>query len=259
MIPEQRHQELLRLLRASGVLSIRTISALMNISHMTVRRDIAALEEGGHVVSVKGGVRLADWTSAEPPRERSSRAVLEIPRKRGIAELAATFVRDDMVLFLDAGTTCEAVVPHLTRRQGLTVVTNDFHTAATLLGHPEIATIHTGGEVDVSSGSSTGRLAARTVSELSIDLFFMSTGTWDLEHGVTTPETAKVELKQAVMDAATSTYLVADSTKFGTYERFRVSPVDRLDAVVTDDGLPAAAVAALDELGIAVHQARSDF
>lgn len=256
MIPEQRYQELLRLLRSSGVLSIRTLTELMNVSHMTVRRDIAALEDSGQVVSVKGGVRLAEWTSAEPPRERESRATLEVPRKRAIAELAAGLIADDTVVFLDAGTTCQSVVPFLAGRRGLTVVTNDFHTAVMLLAHPEIATIHTGGEVDASSGSSTGRLAARTVSQLTLDLCFLSTGTWDLDHGVTTPAMEKVELKQAVMDAASTCYLLADSTKYGTFERFKVAPLERLDAIVTDNQLPAAALQSLDRLGVAVHAAR---
>ncbi len=111
---------------------------------MTVRRDIAALEAEGRVVSVQGGVRLTERAGVEPPRERASRAMLELPRKQAIAAAAVDLVSDDSVVFLDAGTTCEALVPFLARRQEITVVTNDFFAIATLRGYPSIQTISPG-------------------------------------------------------------------------------------------------------------------
>lgn len=250
LIPEQRHQELVRLLRRAGVLSIRHLVDLLGVSHMTVRRDIAVLEESGQVVSVQGGVRLTDWIGMEPPRERASRAVLELPRKRAIAEVAAELVEDDMVIFLDAGTTCEAIVPFLATRRGLTVVTNDFFVVTTLFDYPAVETIHTGGAVDISSGSSAGALAAATLASISLDLMFLSSGTWDLTHGVTTPSTDKVVLKQAAMGAASRTVLLADSTKFGTFERFRVTPLAAIDTITTDDDLAPEVRAAITDLGV---------
>ncbi|MFG2631146.1 DeoR/GlpR family DNA-binding transcription regulator [Streptomyces sp. NPDC048473] len=255
LIPEQRHQELLRLLRSSGVLSIRDLTARLNVSHMTVRRDIAALERSGQVVSVQGGVRLADWTGHAPPRERASRAALEMPRKRAIADRAARLVEDGMVVFLDAGTTCQSVVPFLAARSDLTVVTNDFHAVLALCDLPSVHTIHTGGEVDVSSGSSSGPLAAQTIGALNIDLFFLSAGSWDLSHGVTSHSTEKVLLKRAVMEAASSVALLADSTKWGTVERFNVTALDRLDTIVTDEGMPSAVVDRITEEGPTVLRA----
>ena len=249
LIPEQRHQEILRLLRSTGVVSNRQIVDVLGVSHMTVRRDIATLEEAGQVVSVQGGVRLADWKGTEPPRERRSRAVLELPRKRAVAERASELVDDDTTLFLDAGTTCEAMIPFLAVRRGLTVVTNDFFVVTALLEYPEIETIHTGGVVDTSSGSSSGSIAAATLSGISLDVAFLSTGTWDLAHGVTTPVTDKVVLKRSAMEAARSV-LVADSTKFGTYERFKVAPLDAFDVIVSDTGLPIEGREAVEGVGV---------
>lgn len=255
LIPEQRQQALLRLLRAEGVLSIRSLTELLNVSHMTVRRDIAALEEAGLVASVQGGVRLADWASREPPRERGSRAQLEVPRKRAVAELAATFVEDDMVIFLDAGTTCQSVVPYLSGRKNLTVVTNDFYVVTSLFDYPNIETIHTGGLVDVPSGSSCGRLAAETLTSINLDLFFLSTGTWSMSRGVTTPSLDKVEVKLAALRSASACFLLADSTKFGTFSKFLVTPLEKLDAVVTDDELPPEVQEGIRNLGVNIHVA----
>ncbi len=253
LIPEQRHQEILRLLRREGILSIRSLTDYMSVSHMTVRRDITALEDLGQVVSVQGGVRLADWTSQEPPREREFRAQLELPRKQAIAELAAKFVEDGMVIFLDAGTTCQSVVPYLSDRKDITVVTNDFYVVTSLFAYPNIETIHTGGLVDPSSASSCGRLAAESVKSINLDLFFLSTGTWNMSRGVTTPSMDKVEVKLAALAASASCFLLADSTKFGTVSKFRVAPLDKLDAVVTDDQLPKEMQDSIRDLGVAVH------
>ncbi|WP_026537168.1 DeoR/GlpR family DNA-binding transcription regulator [Arthrobacter sp. 9MFCol3.1] len=255
LIPEQRHQEILRLLRREGVLSIRSLTDYMSVSHMTVRRDITALEDLGQVVSVQGGVRLAEWTGQAPPREREFRAQLELPRKQAIAELAARFVEDDMVVFLDAGTTCQSVVPYLSERKNLTVVTNDFYVVTSLFAHPHIEAIHTGGAVDPSSASSSGRIAAEAIKGINIDLFFLSTGTWNMSRGVTTPSMDKVEMKLAALEASTSCFLLADSTKFGTVSRFRVAPIDKLDAVITDEQLPQEMQESIRELGVTVHVA----
>jgi len=255
LIPEQRQQELLRLLRSAGVLGIRDLTNRLDVSHMTVRRDIAALERSDQVVSVQGGVRLADWTSHPPPRERASRASLELPRKQAIAEVASQLIEDDMTVFLDAGTTCQSIVPFLAGHGELTVVTNDFHTVVALFEYPAIQVIHTGGEIDASSGSSSGPLAARVIDELNLDLCFLSTGAWDLPHGVTSPSTDKVLLKRAAMESSSSVVLLADSTKWGSFERFAVTSLDKLDTIVTDDELPQTVVDRIAEEGPTIRKA----
>lgn len=255
LIPEQRHQEILRLLRREGVLSIHSLTDYMNVSHMTVRRDVTALEGSGQVVSVQGGVRLAERTDPSSPKELESRAQPELPRKQAIAQLAARHIEDDMVVFLDAGTTCLSVVPHLATRKNLTVVTNNFYVVTSLFIHPHIEVIHAGGAVDPSNGSSEGRMAADAVKGVNIDLFFLSTGTWNLSRGVTTPSMDKAEVKVAALQASTSCLLLADSTKFGTVSKFRVAAIEKLNAVVTDEQLPQKTQDSIRDLGVAVHVA----
>ncbi|MFX8887303.1 D-beta-D-heptose 1-phosphate adenosyltransferase, partial [Acinetobacter baumannii] len=88
-----------------------------------------------------------------------------------------------------------------------------------------------------------------TLGALAIDVAFLSTGAWDRAHGVTTPELDKLTLKRAAMDAASVCVLVADSTKYGASERFKVAPLDAFDVVVTDDGLDEIAAADLRDRG----------
>lgn len=255
LIPDQRQGEIIELLRASRVLSVRELTDRLGVSHMTVRRDISALEESGRVESVHGGVRLLDTQGQETPVERAPRTALENPAKLSIARAAAEIVRPGSTVFLDAGTTCEAIVDQLITVADITVVTNDFVSAMKLM-EKNIDAIHTGGSVDINSGSSSGPLAAATLASLSIDIAFLSAGAWDLNHGLTTSETDKLMLKRAAKQAAQQTVLVADSTKFGTHARFRAIPLADLDLIITDERLPENNRARLEDSGARVTYAQ---
>lgn len=255
LIPEQRHQEIVRLLRREGVLSIHSLTDYMNVSHMTVRRDITALEALGLVIPVQGGVRLAELGGKVVAREREVVAQIELPRHQAIAELAAQFVEDESVVFLDAGRTCRSMVPCISTRKNLTVITNDFHVVSGLSAQPHIEVIHTGGAVDASSASSQGPLAAAAISGINVDLFFLSTDTWSLSQGVTASTMDEVEVKLAAFQASTACILLADSAKFGTVSKFRVAPIDKLDAVITDEYLTEDIQENIRELGVIVTTA----
>lgn len=241
---------LLELLRREGVVSTRNLTAYLGVSHMTVRRDIAALEAAGQVVSVQGGVRLAESRAQLPPSPRPRREVLERPRKRAIAERAAALVKDGMVVYLDAGTTCQSMVPYLADRADLTVLTNDFYVVTSLFEHPALEVIHTGGVVDPDSGSSSGTLAAATVAAVNVDIQFMSTGAWSIARGVSAPTLDKVELKRAVMRASSTSVLLADSTKYGAVTTFQVAELEALDLIVSDSELTEDTRGRLEELGV---------
>ncbi|GAA4800029.1 DeoR/GlpR family DNA-binding transcription regulator [Streptomyces ziwulingensis] len=255
LIPDQRREQLLKHLRRDGVLSVQQITRLLGVSHMTVRRDIAELERKGLVFSVPGGVRIASPLSSEPGFLDKSR--LEQPQKRAMAGEAARLVRDGMTVYLDAGTTLLAMVPALAQVRNLTVVTNDFTTLGLLMdaGHPDL--VHVGGRVDVSNRSSVGRLAADTLRQLALDIAFVSTSSWDLLRGVTTPSESKVEVKQAAMAAAAHRVLVAGASKYGTFGRYRVAALTAFDTIVTDADLTGAAAEGIRSGGSSLVLARS--
>lgn len=253
MIPEERQKELLRLLRMAGVLSIRDITELLKVSHMTVRRDISNLEGSGLVVAVRGGVRLAESLGTQPSAEHPSYSELRLAQKRAVAERAAGLVEDGMAVFLDPGAVCELVVPFLAARKGITVVTNSYDVAAALCDYPQIETIHTGGTIDVHTRASSGPFAAATLSLVNLDLCFLSTQSWDVEHGVTTTSPQTVLLMRAVLGAASSGVLLAETGHFGSVERFNIVPLNRLHAIVTDSDLPEPARHVIQDLGAGIQ------
>ncbi|MFJ5173000.1 DeoR/GlpR family DNA-binding transcription regulator [Streptomyces griseoviridis] len=253
LIPDQRREQLLRHLRRDGVLSVQQITQLLGVSHMTVRRDIAELERTGLVFSVPGGVRIASTISSEPGFH--DKTGMEQPQKAAMAKEAARLVQDGMTVYLDAGTTLLAMAPVLARLSSLTVITNDFTTMGRLMSAPHFDLVHTGGLVDVSNRSSVGRLAANTLRDLALDIAFISTSSWDLLRGVTTPSEMKVEVKQAAMASAAHSVLVAGSSKYGTFGRYRVAPLASYDTIVTDADLTEAAAEGIRSAGTTLVRA----
>ncbi|MCP3427088.1 DeoR/GlpR family DNA-binding transcription regulator [Rothia sp. AR01] len=250
LIPEQRREFIFSQLRRDSVLSIRQLTSMLGVSHMTIRRDIAALEDQGKVISTPGGAKIASRLVVEP--SRTVKAMADVEQKTAISAHAASLIRDSMTVYVDAGTTLHPLPRFLKDRRDLTVVTNDLAIAHSLMDLPGVEIIMTGGQVEKRNQSSTGRLAALTLRELSIDLAFLTTSSWEIKRGVTIPTEFKVEPKLAAMRSASEVVLAAASTKYGSAARYRVCGLEELDLVVTDAGLTAEQAADLDERGIEV-------
>lgn len=255
LIPEQRRQQILDLLRSDPVLSYRQLTDMLGVSQMTVRRDVATLDEQGRARATQGGVAALARLLEEPPR--SAKAVVNQDEKAAIAAAAAERVTDSMTLYLDAGTTIQAMRPLLQERRDITVVTNDLGTAGAFLDHPSVDLICVGGRIDVANQSMIGRLAALGLAELSLDIAFISSSSWDAKHGVTTPVEAKIDAKRAAMRVATTSVLVADSRKLGHYAKYRVAHLDEFDSIITDSSIPAEDAARIRSLGTEVVVARA--
>lgn len=138
------------------------------------------------------------------------------------------------------------------------MVSNDLGTATAFLDHPSVDLICVGGRIDRDNQSMIGRLAALTLSQLSLDVAFLSTSSWDSRHGVTTPVEAKVDPKRAAMHAATTTVLLSDSGKYGRYAKYRVLALNELDTIITDTGLDDGDVERIRALGVDVLRAETD-
>lgn len=252
LIPDQRRELILKHLRREQVLSFNQLSALLDVSHMTIRRDVAVLEEEGRAVSVPGGAKIASRLLVEP--SHAEKVLVDSSEKTAMAAIAAAMVEDSMTIYLDAGTTMLAMVPLLAHVRDLTVVTNDVAIIRELIPHPTTEIINIGGRVDKGNQSTVGRLAAAMLRELVVDIAFISTSSWDLKRGLTTPAESKVEVKQAAVAIASETVLVAASSKYGTFGKYKALGLAEFDVIVSDSALNQNIVAGLGALGITVKR-----
>jgi DeoR/GlpR family transcriptional regulator of sugar metabolism len=251
LIPEQRRALIVQHLGRDSVLSYRQLATAIGVSHMTIRRDIAALEAEGRVVAMPGGAKLGERLAAEPPR--SAKYLVDIAEKRSMSRHAASLVRESMTIYLDAGTSLQPMRAELEKFVNLTIVTNDLVIAASYIDHPTIDIITVGGRLDKENQSTVGRLPSLVFAELNIDIAFLTSSSWDLARGITIPGESKVDPKKAAMRAATTTVLVAASSKYGTFARYRVAELGDVDRIITDDSLPLVTAEAIEaQTGTAV-------
>ena len=227
MIPAERQALIIQHLSQRHVLSIAEIADMLGVSQMTVRRDIRALEDQGRALSVAGGVELPERISREPSH----------------------IAKPGHVVYLDAGTTMLELARQLANIPDIIVVTNDFVIASFLSEESTCRLYHTGGEVERENQSCVGTSAGLTIRQFNFDIGFISTSSFGTR-GISTPQENKIPVKRAVVERSSRRILVTDSSKYGLVGTFNAIPLEALNMVITDDGLPQNAQDAITERGI---------
>lgn len=239
MLVAERRERILAVARERGAASIAELAAALQVSEMTVRRDIEQLAEEGVVQRVRGGMRLrgGQRPSSLPPVSAERRA---------IAAEAATAVEAGMAVGISGGAAGLALARELREIPELTIVTNSL-TVADLFSPPDRAdapytqTVVLTGGVRTPAGSLVGPVAVRALEHLHCDLVFLDAHGLDVQAGMTTMNLLEAETNRAFMAAAREVVVLADHTRWGVVGLTTVADLADIDRLITDDGLDAAA------------------
>jgi DeoR/GlpR family transcriptional regulator of sugar metabolism len=252
LLPAERRQRVFEIVLARHTVAVTELAELFDVSPMTIRRDLQALEEQGLVEAVHGGAR----SSLQSPFELSfaQRELVDAEPKRAIGRLAASLISDGDAVALDASTTTVQVARNLAGRRRVTVITNGIKAAAELGHRPGIDVIVTGGQLH-QTASLVGPFARATIEQLRVAwLFFSVTGiTENLD--LTGPSEFDAEVKSAMMAVARRIVLVANSAKFGRDSYIRVASLSAVHDVVTDSGISEMWAERIQESGVRLHVA----
>ncbi|MGW7413986.1 DeoR/GlpR family DNA-binding transcription regulator [Streptomyces sp. NPDC054863] len=247
LLAEQRRALILDEVRRRGGVRVNELTRRLNVSDMTVRRDLDALARQGVVEKVHGGaVPVVEASTHEPGFEAKS--ALELSAKEDIARAAAAMAVPGSAIALSGGTTTYALARHLLDVPDLTVVTNSvrvadvFHTARQAGGDSTgAATVVLTGGVRTPSDSLVGPVADQAIASLHFDVLFLGVHGISVEAGLSTPNLAEAETNRRLVGSARRVVVVADHTKWGTVGLSSFATLDQVDAFVTDQGLLAAA------------------
>ncbi|CAM5626175.1 DeoR/GlpR family DNA-binding transcription regulator [Streptomyces] [Streptomyces griseus] len=246
LLAEQRRALILDEVRRRGGVRVNELTRKLNVSDMTIRRDLDALARQGVIEKVHGGaVPVVEASTHEPGFEAKS--ALELSAKEDIARTAAALAVPGSAIALSGGTTTFALARHLLDVPDLTVVTNSvrvadvFHDAQRPAGgrgaRPGAATVVLTGGVRTPSDSLVGPVADRAIDSLHFDVLFLGVHGISAEAGLSTPNLAEAETNRRFVRAARRIVVVADHTKWGTVGLSSFAALDEVDTFVTDAGL----------------------
>ncbi len=245
MLARQRQTYILERVREDGAVRVGDLARDLNVSDMTVRRDLELLHQQGLLEKVHGGATMANGSSLFEPGF-VVKSELQLAEKDAIAAAAGALVTPGMAIALSAGTTTYALARRLTDVDGLTVVTNSVPVADVLyrMGRPDQTIIVTGG-VRTPSDALVGPFAVSALRTIHVDLVFMGVHGMDPHSGFTTPNLLEAETNRALVEAGRGLVVLADHTKWGVIGISSIGRLDQADVLITDAGLGEDARAAL--------------
>ncbi len=254
MLASQRQDRILAEVRAHGAVRVADLVEQLDVSEMTVRRDITELDRAGLVRRVHGGAVSPDGgrPTDEPGFEAKSSWAQD--EKDAIARLAAATVEPGQAVALSAGTTTHLLAQRIAADPALrplTVVTNSLPVARTLYdavpGAGPLDVILTGG-TRTPSDALVGPVADTALATLRVDRLFLGVHGLD-ESGLMTPNLAEAATDRALLRCAAAVTVLADHTKWGVVGLSRIAALTDVDVLVSDARLPVAARSVLADAG----------
>lgn len=251
VLSEERRKRVLQIIKENGSAAVTDLSSLMNVSTMTIRRDIAHLASQGLVVKTHGGAVWPTGSTASEPRYEA-KAEVNVREKQRIGVAAAEMVRDGETVLLDSGSTTYQIARSLRGKRGLTVVTNDLVIASDLSKSASISLLLVGGSVRPGIFSTVGPYAEEMLRQLSVDKAFLAADAVNLEKGILNSNPEEVPVKRLMVRAGRETILVVDHSKFDKLGLSFVCDIEDVDMIITDSGVHPEIAAELRERGLAV-------
>lgn len=226
-----RHPEILDLIRASGHVEVEELATRFGVSVQTIRRDLSDLAEMGRIERVHGGAILASGTVNIAYDERRR---LNSDSKSVIAEYCAQMIPNECSIFLNIGTTTEAVARRLQNHKGLLVVTNNMNIATVLGDTPEVDVIVTGGALRPSDGGLVGPFTNQTIRQFKFDYAIIGCSALGEEGELFDFDDQEVEASRIILQSARTSVLVADGSKFLRTAPIKIANLSAIDHFVTD-------------------------
>ncbi|PRD54167.1 DeoR/GlpR family DNA-binding transcription regulator [Sphingobacterium gobiense] len=233
MLPIQRREKILALLKEDGAAKVIDLAALFKVTEATIRQDLEKLEKEGLISRDHGGAYLRNIE--DQVRNFSLANQYEnITKKEQIALKCVELIEDGDTIILDSGSTTTAIARKIKGVKNLTVITNALNIALMLGAEPGIEVIMTGGEFKPPTLSLTGQKASDFFKGINVQKLFLATAGVSLKAGLTYPSISDIIVKKAMVDAAQTTYLVADSTKIGKTSFASLGAMSLVNFLVTD-------------------------
>lgn len=237
MRAQERWNLLLDEVNKNGQVKIGELSKRIGCSEITLRNDIRTLDQQGLLKKVYGGAvrKEQSLTISFNPGEY----FLNADRKKAIAEKAYEYIDNRGSIIIDDSTTgcylAEYIKEHPEKK--VVVVTNSLVVASILSSCEHTEVFMLGGHIGANPPSSLDNITVNDIGQFHVDKAFVGINGINLELGLTSIGTPQMDTKKEMIRVANKTYVLADSSKFGTGNLFRVCTMDKVELIITDSGL----------------------
>lgn len=247
MLINERHQQILELIKARKFVSTRVIIAQLHISEATARRDLTFMEKNGLIKRTHGGAMLT-----ESPTSESSIIVRKeylVKEKRMIASKCLDYIKDGHSYFFDSSSTVSHLIGFLSNYDELLVITNGINNAM-LLSAKNIKTYLTAGFVSITTNSTLGTDGIDLIDSFNCDAFLFSCSGLSLNGGITEANVDQQRIKSRMIKNSAIHILLVDHTKFDKIYVSKTCNFSEIDIVITDKKPPAQYIEAFEKYRI---------
>lgn len=246
----ERHEYILDILHKQGSVSVTSFASQLNVSEVTIRKDLSYLESLNLLYRAHGFAILINPYIND--RNVNEKEKINIEQKRAIGSYAASLITDNDSIIIASGTTVLSFAREISTTTHLTVITASVNVANVLSNDTNIDVVQLGGILRNSSVSVVGPFAEKMMQDFSCSKLFMGVDGIDTGFGLTTTNLLEANLNRIMMKAAQKVIILADSSKFGLRGLSKICDVSEIDQVITDNKAPQKYLEKLNDIGIEV-------
>lgn len=243
-----RRAKIIKKLELNGQVRVLELSNEFNVSDVTIRNDLAQLEEKGLLIRSRGGAMKPQRVGIDYKLfEKSKRNLKE---KQAIGKKAAELLNEGDTIIIDSGTTAMEVAGNLSKFENITVITNALNIASQLSNFDKIKVIMLGGMLRHNSLSLTGPIAENSLKNYYCDKLIIGVDGIDSQYGISTPNIEEAQLNRLMIEISKEVIVVTDSSKFLRRSFAFIAPMKDVDTVITDTNIPKEELQRLENLGL---------
>lgn len=246
----ERHQFILSKLQENGRVDIQELSDSLQVSGVTIRKDLKLLEDKKLLFRTKGGGSTQNpYTIERPINEKE---FIKTDEKKKIARIAETLIGQNDSIIIGSGTTVFELTRFIHPAKNLTVITPALKVALELCNRPHVSVLQIGGLIHGSSSSASGSFAERLLDDISCGVLFVGTDGIDPDFGLSITNLPEASLIMKMVGLAQTVVVMADSSKFDRRAIGRICSLEQVDYIITDNLVSADIVRMLHERGVKV-------
>ena len=248
MTKEERHELILETLIKHESVQVSDLSTLLEVSTVTIRKDLTELEKENKLYRSHGkAILINPYINNRSVNEKEKLATEE---KNIIGKAAAAMITKDDSIIIASGTTVHALARNIRPIHKLTVISASLQVSEILANNEAIEIIQLGGTLRHSSNSVVGKYAEGILSSFCCSKLILGVDGIDLEFGITTTDVREADLNKEMMRIAQKSIVLADSSKFRRRGFSKIANIEEVDIIITDSGIPDSIARRIEEMGI---------